>query len=298
MRNSRRWSALFAVCGLLLAGCTSHAKPGAVKTASGCASNLPHDVLFIGGNDPFNAGLYRLSRCGGSPTKVAATVSRFSSVAAAGGHVVVAQAPHSVDQINLLKGDKLTVLPNGQMPAGFSPAIDNAGDVLYTALTTSSAKPFELVEVTANGTLQVLYRSANPLSQAHFEPAGRVVVLEQPSQPGTMNPARTAYLVVLAGKKLSRFPTDVPDVSGVVWAGSRHWLIVSSNSSQGAIYDDGTGGASGSLPSGWRSQAFDDQSGQLLVIHDKKLAVAEYQNNAWALTDLAVAMPVYGAAWD
>jgi hypothetical protein len=73
---------------------------------------------------------------------------------------------------------------------------------------------------------------------------------------------------------------------------------VSSNSSQGAIYDDGTGGASGSLPSGWRSQAFDDQSGQLLVIHDKKLAVAEYQNNAWALTDLAVAMPVYGAAWD
>lgn len=266
---------------------------------SGATVCSQQSAYVIGGQDPLNANLYLRDGCTGQLSQIT-SLNRFSAIASAGSRVAVAEASTDTDHISLLSGNRLTSLPNGDTPSGFTPDVNTAGDVIYTTLTNDPSRPFQVVVVNSHGARDIVARSANPLSFARFGPGGEVAVVEQPNQPGSLQPGSTSYLDVYRGHNLTRrIAIDVSNIDGFAWAWRASRFIVSSNSQPGAEYSTRDGRRLSDVPPGLRIEAVDQRTGTGLVVSGKRLFSVRITGGDWRqLSLLATPLPVYGAAWE
>lgn len=233
------------------------------------AHGAANDLLLIAGKDPLNADLFVTSLCDWRSERVT-PYSRFSSIDAAGGTVVVATARFRTDHVELLEGDRLISLPNGKRPMGFTPVVDPMGTVAFTSYDNRPKKYWKVTTVDRSGHTSVPYRSANALDGVALGPGKQLFVIEStPHHPWTRGRREIFFTFLDERGQRSRLDIPIKHPLGLAWDHSAGLLAIGGRET-GIVIDVRTGARVAQLPGGWFVDGFRPGApGVLLVLNGK-----------------------------
>lgn len=253
--------ALAVACG---AGTAARRGPDGTtaKPTTTCRTGDPRRLLVAAGENPYDAGLYRVDVCAGTASRVG-NYGRISSLAAAAGVIAVAAAPERNDHMFRLHGSELRPLFGTNAPRGSSPAVSADGRrVAYVEV----AAEFLLREV-ANGKLRTLHRSKKPLTPIAYAPSGALLVAETYNDVSSTSVPEPVQLLTVEpdgrARKFAQLPSAIIDGLAVSRSGE---VAVSLGGQQPGTVLDRTGRVRGAIAPGLRVVQYLRGSGDLLVL--------------------------------
>lgn len=254
------------------------------------------ELLVVGGADAFNAGLYGFTPCTGEVT-TAGPGTRYSTVDAAGGRVVVAQAQAGADAVAFVRGARLEPLAGAGMPFGLTPAVSGDGRVAYVALDADKERPFAL-HVWSGSRSRVVHRSADALAPLSWGPDGLLAVGRRKAGPTQAigNATVTVLRVPVAGTATVEWEHALPfDLERLELShdGSR---VAVSGPGRALVLGD-RGKSATDLPAGWTVYAWSDDDTMVLVARASEIALA--RPGSTVVVDRTTFPPggVHGLAW-
>lgn len=267
------------------------AKPNPTKTTT-CRTGDPQRLLLAAGENPYDAGLYRVDVCAGTASRVG-NYGRISSLAAAAGVVAVAAAPERNDYMFRLHGSELRPLIGTHPPRGSSPAVSTDGRrVAYVEV----AAEFLLREV-VNGKLRTLHRSKKPLSVTAYTPSsGALLVAEISEDVSSASLPEPAQLLSVGTdgrtRKFAQLPS--PTIDGVAVSRSGDVAVSLGEHEPGVILDQ-TGRVRGTIAPRLRVLQY-LRSGELLVLsQDNRLGRFPVGGPLSGATPTWIDLPAVGA---
>lgn len=235
------------------------------------AAGLPR-VLLAGGPDLFDAALQSYDLCRASGTPVG-NLRRYSALAAAGGHAVVANAAESADRISLVDGERLVPLGALGAPFGLEPSVDPEGRVGFVQYTADSQQPFVVSVWRPDRPAETLTVTTGnvPTKPIAFGPPGMLAVVRnrEPTFAPSQVPTLTIYNTA-DGTSRGNVEIGLDIVRAIVWSADAPYIALTGQDDKepGVLLDARTLEVTGSVPAGYRALAVAPGTRQLLVSAD------------------------------